>query len=101
MPIKEKVLAVLSYLLILALIPILWRGKSDFVKSHARHGLVLLALWYFLLFIFQIPFLGVILGILWLLACLIFTVWGIVDAVLGKDAKIAGLDQVTRLLFAS
>lgn len=91
---KERVISVLSYLWILALVPILWREKSDKMNSHARSGLVLLILWILLFFIFRIPLVGVVLGVLTLIAILVFTVWGIYDAARGDEAKIPGVEKI-------
>lgn len=95
---KEKVLAVLSYLGILALVPIFWMRKSDVLKTHSDNGLVILFIWIILLFIFQLPFVGVLIGILLTLGALICVVWGIVDAIAGKEAKIPGLEKVVHLI---
>lgn len=95
---KDKLLAVLSYLGILALVPILWKNKSAYLKSHSDNGVVILLSWVLLLFVFQIPFVGVLLGILLLIATLVFTVWGIVDASTNRDAKIPGLEKVVHLI---
>ena len=95
---KEKILGILSYLGILALIPIIWKKKSQTLKTHSDNGIILLLVWVALLFVFQIPFVGVLLGILLLLATLIGTVWGIIDAFTGREAKIPGLEKVVHLI---
>lgn len=91
---KERALASLSYLWILALIPILWRNKSETLYSHSRSGIVMLIWWLLLLFVLRIPLIGVILGILMVIAGLIFTIWGIYDAAKGQEAKIPGVEKV-------
>ena len=90
----EKFLSVLCYLGIFALIPIFWVKKSNLLKTHVGSGITILTLWVILLFVFQIPLVGIVLGILLLIACLIFCVWGIYDAVSGREAKIPGIEKV-------
>ncbi len=38
---RNKVVALLSYLWILFLVPLLWARKSQFAQAHAKQGLVL------------------------------------------------------------
>ncbi len=95
---KEKILAVLSYVLIFALIPIFWRGKSAVLKTHVDSGIVVLFLWVLLLFVFNIPLIGIIAGALLLLACIISMGWGIYDAVRGVEADIPGVEKVAAVL---
>ena len=94
---KEKVLAIMAYLWILALVPIVWQNKSETLKSHARSGIVMLVLWLVLLFVFRIPLIGTIAGILLLLAGVVFMVWGIFDAARGKEAKIPAIEKLADL----
>lgn len=95
---KEKILAVLCYLWVLILIPIFIPRKSSNLKSHVYSGIVLLFLWSLIVFVLKIPFAGVLLGILLLIACLVFTVWGIIDAAKGKEAKIPGIEKISEIL---
>lgn len=91
---REKVLATLCYLGILALIPVFWGIKSLQLKSHISSGIVVLALWVLLLFVFQIPLVGIVLGTLLLLSIIVFSIWGIYDAIKGAEAKIPGVEKV-------
>ena len=91
---KERILGVLCYLGILLLVPFLWAAKSDNLKSHVNSGIIILAAWVLLLFVFQIPLFGIVLGLLLLISIIIFTVWGIYDAVRGFAAKIPGVEKV-------
>ncbi len=95
---KERVLAVVSYLWILLIIPIAWKNKSRQLLSHVYSGIVLFFLWSLIIFIFKIPFAGVLIGVLLMLACLVFTIWGIYDAVTGRDSKIPGVEKIVAVL---
>lgn len=76
----DKTIAVLSYLGILCLIPLLLKKDSEFVKFHAKQGLVLLIGW----FLVWIPFLGWILGIV----LLVLSIMGIINVLNSKREKL-------------
>lgn len=76
----DKTIAVLSYLGILCLIPLLLKKDSEFVKFHAKQGLVLLIGW----FLVWIPFLGWILGIV----LLVLSIMGIMNVLNLKREKL-------------
>ncbi len=54
----NKLLACLSYLSILCIIPLLGARKSRFAQEHAKQGLILLIVWIVGSFIFWIPLFG-------------------------------------------
>ena len=57
--IKENhVIAALSYVWILCLIPLFFKRRSKFAQFHAQQGLVLFIIEIFLWFIFPIPIIG-------------------------------------------
>ncbi|OQB06554.1 MAG: hypothetical protein BWY19_00141 [bacterium ADurb.Bin212] len=95
---KEKFLAVLCYLWVLILIPIFVPRKSSNLNSHLYSGIVLLFLWSLVVFVLKIPFVGVLLGVLLIIACLVFSVWGIIDAAKGREAKIPGVEKISEIL---
>ncbi|MFA7253657.1 MAG: hypothetical protein WC107_03805 [Patescibacteria group bacterium] len=75
------ILAVLSYLSILVIIPVLFGRKSSYIRFHARQGIALLFLWVIFSFSFYLPFIP------WVLAVIIIAsiIYGIVNAVTGKE----------------
>ena len=94
----NKVLAAISYLWILCLIPLFLKRKSKFTQFHAKQGLLLFILEIVGWLVFWIPFIGWILGI----AILVLAVLGIVNAmqgrywempILGKYAEKINLDS--------
>lgn len=95
---KEKFLAVMCYLWVLILIPVFIPRKSSNLGSHLHSGIVLLFLWSLIVFVLKIPFVGVLLGVLLMIACLVFTVWGIIDATKGRQAKIPGIEKISEIL---
>lgn len=79
----NKLIAALSYIGILFLVPLLAKKDSPFAQFHAKQGLVIFIVE--VISPFLMPFLG--LGaILWLLA-VIFSIWGLVNVFTGKMVK--------------
>jgi uncharacterized membrane protein len=76
----NKNVAVLSYIWILFLVPLLGKKDSRFAQEHAKQGLVLFASWIVGGFIFWIPLFG------WALAVALFvvTVLAIVKCLQGE-----------------
>lgn len=54
----NKILACLSYLSILCIIPLFGARKSRFAQEHAKQGVVLAAVWFIGSFIFWVPLFG-------------------------------------------
>lgn len=87
-PKKEQLntMAIISYIGVLCLIPILMKEKDEFVKFHARQGLVLfigeIATWIVFGIVPFLWFLANLLGIFWLVLSII----GIVNVV-NKEKK--------------
>jgi uncharacterized membrane protein len=88
---SNKVFGILAYLGFLCLVPIIVAKESPFAKYHANQGLVLFlaelaATLITSAFVF-IPFIGIIvyfLHVILLLAFLVLSIWGIVNAAQGK-----------------
>lgn len=83
---KNRLIAALSYLGILVLIPLLFVGKDDpFVKFHARQGLVILLAYIITaIAVSWIPVLG---NLVWLIIA-IANIVALVQALMGKWWKI-------------
>lgn len=82
---RSKVLAVLSYLWILLVIPLVYRKSDGYVNYHMKQGLGLLFLWVILPFLLWIPVVGWVLGLVDLALVLILLVIGFDRAALGKE----------------
>ena len=80
----KNMIAILSYLGILLLIPLLAAKDDTFVKYHVKQGLVLLITWIIASFIIWIPFIGWAVGI----ALFVLMIIGIVNVVQGKQAPL-------------
>ncbi len=85
---QKNILAIISYIGILCLVPILMKEKDEFVKFHAKQGLVLFIAEVATLLISWIPILGWFIGfILWII-WLVLSLMGIINAVGGKQVPL-------------
>lgn len=82
-------MAMIAYLGILVIIPLLTEAKNDpFVKFHIKQGLVLLIGFVFASFVAAVPVLGWFLSpVLWL-ACLVLMVVGLINASSHKEVEL-------------
>ena len=81
----KNLIAILSYLGILFLIPLLAAKESSFAQFHARQGLVLFIAQMATLLIAWIPILGWIAGfVLWII-WFVFAIIGIINVLGGKQ----------------
>lgn len=80
----NKVLAVISYLGILCLIPLLLKKDSPFAQFHGKQGLILFLAWVIFRVVMIIPVLGWFVGLLGVLMCLILAITGMVNAFRGE-----------------
>ncbi|KKR48911.1 MAG: hypothetical protein UT86_C0002G0086 [Candidatus Magasanikbacteria bacterium GW2011_GWC2_40_17] len=76
----NKIIAVIGYLGVLCLVPLLGRQNSPYAKFHGKQGLVLCLLWLVTWVLGWFPLLGLVLWI----ASIILTVVGISNAYQGK-----------------
>jgi len=78
---ENKVMAAISYVFILCLIPLLGKKDSEYAQFHAKQGLILVISWFIIwvvgAVIWPILFLGNI-------ALAILSIMGIVNALAGK-----------------
>jgi uncharacterized membrane protein len=87
----NTLMAVLCYFGILVIIPLLTDAKNDpFVKFHIKQGLVLLIAYVICGFVFWIPVIG------WLLGVVLFVLFimGIINAAGGKQNPLPILGQM-------
>lgn len=87
---KNVVMALLCYLGLLIIIPLVTEAKKDpYVKFHIKQGIVLLvtsaAIWIASIILAFIPILGWILVLLAWIGLLVLVIMGIVNALTGKE----------------
>ncbi|MCA9364745.1 MAG: hypothetical protein KC736_02530 [Candidatus Moranbacteria bacterium] len=81
---ENKVIAALSYLGLLVLVPLLAKRDSPFVQFHARQGLVLLIVFMGSMFVVWVPVIG---QLLWL-ALVVVNVIALVKTLMGQSWKL-------------
>ena len=86
---KNIGMAVLCYLGILVLIPLLTDAKNEaFVKFHVKQGLVLLIFEVIVSIVWAIPFLGWIVGAIgWVIGVVLFII-GLINAIGGQEKEL-------------
>ncbi len=75
------ILAILSYLYILVIIPIIFGSKKPFIQYHTRQGMALLIVWVLFAFSFYLPVAPWIFA-LFIVVCIIV---GIINVVTGHE----------------
>lgn len=88
-----RVLSAISYLGILSLVPIMLRTKNDYVRFHARQGLLLFIAEIVFTLIWIIPFVGWVIGFLGWILCFVFAIIGFVRSLFGRRWKIPVLNK--------
>ncbi|KUK83837.1 MAG: Uncharacterized protein XD98_0239 [Microgenomates bacterium 39_6] len=89
----NKIIALLSYIGLLVLIPLLTKKDDEFVQFHAKQGLVLLIATIIVNIIKIIPILGQIIFLFGGLGCLVLTFIGIVNVLNGQKKQLPLIGQ--------
>lgn len=84
---EGKIFAVLGYIFILCLVPLLLKKDNKFALFHGKQGLILFIFEIAALIISAIPLLGWIIGVLALIIFPILSLIGIVRALMGEYWK--------------
>lgn len=82
-----SVFAVLSYMWILCLVPIIMKNEDEDVKFHARQGFMLFIVETVFAFVGVIPLLGNLIGALGILICWLLSLIGIIQVMMGNKWK--------------
>ena len=85
---QKNILAIISYIGVLCLIPILMKEKDVFVKFHAKQGLVLFIAEVATMLISWIPFLGWLIGFICWIVWVLLSITGIINVVGGKQVSL-------------
>lgn len=89
----NKGMALLSYIGILVLVPLLTVKDDEFVQFHAKQGLVLLIAAIVVSVIGVIPFLGWFIALVGGLACFVLAVMGIINVLNGEKKPLPLIGQ--------
>lgn len=91
----SRFLAAISYLGVLCLLPVVLRVKNEYVRFHARQGLILFIAEIVFTLIWVIPFIGWIIGFIGWITCFIISLAGLVNGIAGQEWKIPVLYRLT------
>ncbi len=88
---EGKIFAVLSYLSILCIIPLVFRKDNPFALNHAKQGLVL--------FVMEVAVFVVSVIFEWILRPLIFilgllSLWGMIEALRGRSLRLPMISDI-------
>ena len=92
---KSKMLAVLSYMNFLVLVPVIASGRDEFVKKHLKQGLFLLLCLVLLPFVLIIPLLGWVIGAVWATFLIILWIMGVISAASGREKSLPVVGKLT------
>jgi len=90
---NNKSIALLSYIGLLVLVPLLTAKDDEFVQFHAKQGLVLLIAAIAIAVVNIIPILGQIVSLIGGLACLVLAVMGIINVLNGERKPLPLIGQ--------
>ncbi len=79
----DRLLAGISYLGIFSLVPIILRVKSNYMRFHAKQGLLLFVSEIVFTLIWIIPFIGWVIGFLGWIFCSVFSMIGLIKGLSG------------------
>ncbi len=98
---QNNMIAILSYIGILFVIPLLVEKDNDFVQYHAKQGMTLFIAEIVTMFIAWIPILGWLVGFLAWILWFILAIVGIVNVVNGKKKPLPIIGGLASKLFKS
>lgn len=91
---NNKLIALLSYISILFLIPLFLAKDSKFARFHVNQGILLFIVSFILGLLSAIPFIGIVFKILNVVA-FVFAILGIINAVQGKAKELPIIGKYT------
>ncbi|MFH1425871.1 MAG: DUF4870 domain-containing protein [Candidatus Kerfeldbacteria bacterium] len=95
---ENKMMAVLAYIGILVLVPLLAAKDSKFAQYHAKQGLALFIAEVVIGLVGIIPFIGWLVMFVGFLACLVLAIMGIMNALNGKEKELPLLGPIAKKL---
>jgi len=90
---ENKIIAALSYIFILCLVPLLLKRTSEFTQFHARQGLTITVAWFIFWVIGIVPILGWLISFLGNLALLVISIMGVIKTLDGQAWEIPYIYQ--------
>lgn len=91
---EGKIFAVIGYIGILCIVPLLLKKENKFAFYHGKQGLVLFIIEVAAFIFSVIPFLGPLILRLAIFVCGLFSLWGIIQSLLGKYARLILISDI-------
>lgn len=85
---EEKLWGLISYIPLMAIIPLIIKPKSEYIRLHGRQGLMLFFIFFFCIFIYIVPFIGPLIGGLIQLGIFVVGIYSLYQAFIGNWWKI-------------
>lgn len=95
---EERIWSLVSYLPMVALIALIMKPDSEFVKLHGRQGLLIFIIFFFNIFIYLVPFIGPVIGIIVHFGCIGIGLFSMYQSFIGNWWKIPVLGDVAAML---
>ncbi len=95
---EEKAWALISYIPLVALLCLIIKGNSNYVKLHSRQGLLLFILFFLTIFVYILPFVGLLLGSFIQLLIFILGAFSAYQALIGNWWKIPVLGDIAEMI---
>ncbi|MFA5927645.1 MAG: hypothetical protein WCT32_03230 [Patescibacteria group bacterium] len=90
--VKSRIMAALSYVHVVVLVPLVFARKNSYVKFHAKQGVGLLIIWLLALLLFWVPIVGWLL-VLVSVAGLFF---GVTSALTGQEKRLPVIGRMAQ-----
>ncbi len=95
---EEKIWALVSYIPLIALMALVLKPGSDYIKLHGRQGLLIFLISFFSIFVYLVPYIGPVIGVIVHLALIGIAVFSMYQAFIGNWWKIPILGDIAELI---
>jgi uncharacterized membrane protein len=91
---EGKFFAIISYISFFCIVSLVLKKDNKFALYHAKHGLVLFVFEVAAFILSVIPVLGFLIRVLGLIVFTLVSLWGILQAMMGKSERIPVLSDI-------
>lgn len=95
---EDKIWGLISYIPLMALMALVLRPSSDFIKLHGRQGLLIFLIFFFSIFVYLVPYIGPLIGAIIHFAMIGIGLFSMYQAFIGNWWKIPVLGEISELI---
>ncbi len=95
---EERVWALVAYIPLIALMALVLKPRSDFLKLHGRQGLLIFLIFFFSIFVYLVPYIGPVMGVIIHLAMVGIAIFSMYQAFIGNWWKVPVLGDIAELI---